>query len=55
MPDFRNSTVLFDEPALQPVLGLDDHAQAVADLVLHREPRFATGILGDWWSEALVS
>jgi hypothetical protein len=47
---YRTFRVLLDEPAVNPVLGFDDYAEAFADIIVESKPQFAIGIFGDWGS-----
>jgi len=42
--------ILIDAPSSAPVLGYDEYADALADIIHKSAPQFAVGIFGDWGS-----
>ena len=50
MRDYEDWKIILDVPARDPKLGFDRFGQAIAEVILHSEPRFAVGIFGGWGS-----
>lgn len=48
MGTYSSFEVLLDRPSTDPVLGFEDYAGALSELILSSRPQFAVGIFGEW-------